>query len=194
MLSAEGLQSQNIFYLQNPSFEADRPSAGRTPTDWINLGPETESPPDIQPGAFEAKAKAQDGKMYLGLVVRDNGSWEGVGQRLNGWLRKDSVYTFSLWLAHSPRYLSLSRMTQKEANYNAPTMLKIWGVNNATQQEELLGETEAVGHSHWLRYVFTLSPKVADFDEINLMAFYAEGSLNTNGNLLIDNCSPIEKK
>lgn len=194
LFGAEGLQSQNIFNLQNPSFEADRPSAGRTPTDWTNMGPDTESPPDIQPGVFDVSTKAQDGKTYLGLVVRDNGSWEGVGQSLNGWLRKDSVYTFSLWLAHSSKYWSLSRTTQKEANYNAPTVLKIWGVNNATQQEELLGETEAVAHSHWMRYIFTLSPTVADFNEINLMAFYVEGSLKTNGNLLIDNCSPIVQK
>lgn len=42
-------------------------------------------------------------------------------------------------------------------------------------------------------YTFTLKPTVSDFDEIDLMAYYAPGSEKKNGNLLIDNCSAIEK-
>lgn len=163
------------------------------PEDWINMGAPNESPPDIQPGQFGVRLKAQDGNTYLGLTVRDNNTWEGVGQRLDGYLQKDSAYRFSLWLARSNELISISRTTQQEAQYNAPTVLKIWGVNSQTQEEELLAESEAVGHSAWTKYTFTLKPTVADFDEIDLMAYYAKGFEQKNGNLLIDNCSPIMK-
>lgn len=184
---------QETFNLKNPSFEKDRPAAGMVPQDWTNLGAPDESPPDIQPGIFDVNLKAQDGKTYLGLVVRDNNTWEGVGQELDGWLKKDSAYTFSVWLARTNGLRSMSRMTGKEAMYNNPTILKIWGVNTQTQEEELLAESLSVSHSQWIRYTFTLKPTVADFDEIDLMAYYAPGFEQTNGNLLIDNCSEIVK-
>ena len=184
---------QAVFQLENPSFEADKPGPGIIPEGWLNLGAPDESPPDIQPGMFDVNLKAQDGKTYLGLVVRDNNTWEGVGQRLGGYLQKDTSYTFSLYLARSNSFISMSRATLKEATYNAPTILKIWGVNTQTQQEELLAESETVSHSQWTRYSFTLTPKVADFDEIDLMAYYAPGFEQKNGNLLIDNCSAIAK-
>lgn len=185
--------AQQSFTLQNSSFEKDKPNAGHTPTGWFNLGASSESPPDIQPGAFDVTLKAQDGKTYVGMVVRDNNTWEGIGQRLRGWLKKDSTYTFSLWLTRSPVYLSTSRVTGQPANYHAPTVLKIWGVSSLNNKEELLAESEPVGHSQWMLYTFTLKPTVSDFDEIDLMAYYAPGSEKKNGNLLIDNCSAIEK-
>lgn len=184
--------AQQIFTLRNPSFEQDRPNAGQTPTGWLNLGASSETPPDIQPGAFEVTMKAQEGKVYVGLTVRDNNTWEGIGQRLSGWLQKDSTYTFSVWLARSPVLMSTSRATQRPTNYNAPTVLKIWGINSISNQEELLAESEAVSHSKWTLYTFTLKPSVANFDEIDLMAYYARGFEQKNGNLLIDNCSEIK--
>jgi hypothetical protein len=83
-------------------------------------------------------------------------------------------------------------MTGAEINYNAPTILKIWGVNTRTNEEELLAESAAISHSMWTRYTFTLQPVKSDYDEIDLMAYYAPGSEGKNGNLLIDNCSAIE--
>jgi hypothetical protein len=192
---ALSLQSsaQTVFTLRNPSFEEDKPAAGIEPDGWLNMGAPGETPPDIQPGFFDVQLKAQDGKTYLGLATRDNNTWEGVGQWLDGFLQKDSSYTFSLYLARSNSFISISRATQKEASYNAPTVLKIWGVNSTTQQEELLAESVPVSHSQWTLYTFTLKPTVADFDEINLMAYYAPGFEQKNGNLLIDNCSAIVK-
>lgn len=185
------VQAQQIIRLQNPSFEWDEREPGLTPGGWINMGSDTESPSDIQPGWFGVKLEAQDGDKYVGMVVRDNNTWEGIGQKLNGWLRKDSTYTFSVYLARSNTYQSVSRTTGLEANYKSPTILKIWGVNTRTAEEELLAESAAVSHSIWTLYTFTLQPSIADFDEINLMAYYAQGKEGKNGNLLIDNCSAI---
>lgn len=193
LFGSSGSFGQEVFTLKNPSFEKDEPAAGMGATDWINMGAPNETPPDIQPGMFEVNLEAQDGNVYLGLVTRDNNTWEGVGQQLDGYLQKDSSYTFSLYLARSNSFISTSKVTLKEATYNAPTILKIWGVNSQTQQDELLAESEPVSHSQWTRYTFTLKPTVADFDEIDLMAYYAPGFEQKNGNLLIDNCSAITK-
>jgi len=191
LLCVRQVGAQQTFTLKNPSFEQNAAGAGQIPMGWLNLGSSAETPPDIQPGSFEVTLKPQHGDTYLGLVVRDNNSWEGVGQRLDGFLKKDSTYTFSVWLARSPLYSSTSRLTQKLVNYSAPTVLKIWGVNSKTNQEELLAESDVVSHSKWMLYSFTLKPSSADFDEIDLMAYYGSESEKKNGNLLIDHCSDI---
>lgn len=192
MLGLCAAQAQTTIRVQNPSFEWDVAMAGTAPGGWIDLGSDNETPPDIQPGWFGVKMEAQEGKNFIGMVVRDNNTWEGIGQKLNGWLKEDSSYTFSVWLARSNVYRSVSRMTGLEINYNAPTILKIWGVNTRTNEEELLAESAAISHSMWTRYTFTLQPVKSDYDEIDLMAYYAPGSEGKNGNLLIDNCSAIE--
>lgn len=192
MLGLSAAHAQTTIRVQNPSFEWDVAMAGTAPGGWIDLGSDNETPPDIQPGWFGVKMEAQEGKNFMGMVVRDNNTWEGIGQKLNGWLKEDSTYTFSVWLARSNVYRSVSRMTGAEINYNAPTILKIWGVNTRTNEEELLAESAAISHSMWTRYTFTLQPVKSDYDEIDLMAYYAPGSEGKNGNLLIDNCSAIE--
>ena len=85
-------QSAKISLL-NPSFEG-RPGASSVPKGWISGGFENESPPDIQPGQFDCALQPLHGNTYLGLVTRDNETWERIGQRLREPLRKDSLYDF----------------------------------------------------------------------------------------------------
>ncbi len=179
--------------LKNPSFEAEGRGPGVIPTGWKNLGAIDQTPPDVQPGFFGVTLPAQHGKNYLGLVVREDNTWEGVGQKLNGYLKQDATYTFELWLTRSNSYKSPTRFNHELVSFNAPTILKIWGYNTKTQQEELLAESEPISHSEWVLYKFVLIPTLEDFDEIDLMAYYAPGHENENGNLLIDNCSAIVK-
>ncbi len=188
----EKATSQERFKFENPSFE-DAASAGKVPSGWLNMGAPEETPPDVQPGQFGVTMSPQHGWTYLGLVVRDNNTWEGVGQVFDKYLQKDSTYAFSAWLARSNIYVSISKTTGQEANYTSPTILKIWGVNTETGQEELLAESAPVSLSKWILYTFTLKPTVADFNEIDLMVYYAPGYEQQNGNLLIDNCSEIVK-
>ena len=185
--------AQNVITLKNPSFEANEPQAANTPSGWTDLGLKTETPPDIQPGSFEVNLPAQDGQRYVGLVVRENNSWEGIGQRLEGFLKKDSAYSFRVYLTRSQKYMSATRTSPTAINFNAPTILKIWGYNTVTQQDELLAESSAVSHSEWIKYTFLLKPTLGDFDELDLLAGYAPGFEKKNGNLLIDNCSAILK-
>ncbi len=184
---------QKPIEINNPSFEADSPAANKVPSSWVNLGATDQTPPDIQPGFFQVNIPAQDGDAYLGLVVRENNTWEGVGQNLSDSMKKDSSYLFSLWLTRSNSYKSRTSSSTEPVTFNAPTILKIWGYNTKTKQEELLAESQPVSHSKWVRYEFLLKPTIGDFDELDLMAYYALGAERKNGNLLIDNCSAIQK-
>lgn len=191
LLSLGAIRAQKTIELTNPSFEKDLPGAGIVPAGWIDLGAADQTPPDIQPGSFGVSIPAQEGNNYLGLAVRGNNTWEGVGQRLKAPLQMDSIYRFSLWLTRSNTYRSPTPDHPEFLNFNAPTILKIWGFNTKTKQEELLAVSQPVSHSKWVQYEFTLRPKIADFDEIDLMSYYAPGHEMEYGNLLLDHCSAI---
>lgn len=165
---------------------------GTTPSKWINVGAPTYSPPDIQPGFFGVSLEAQHGQNYVSLAVRQDNTWEGIGQKLKAPLKKGKSYAFSVWLTRSQAFISAIRDEAEPANFNSPTILKIWGYNAMTQREELLAESVPVGHSKWVCYTFVLSPTLDDFDQIDLTAYYAPGFELKNGHLLLDNCSDIK--
>ena len=191
LLQFDTAQAQTTIRLKNPSFEWDELGAGKIPRGWMNAGTAPESPPDIQPCCFQVRVQAIEGKQFLGLVTRDNNTWEGVSQLLDGWLMKDSAYVFTVSLARSNYYISLSRLTNTEANYTNPTVLKIWGYNTTTKQEELLALSTPVNHKDWQAYTFVLQPKQGSYNQIDLMAYYASAFEKTNGNLLVDACSEL---
>lgn len=186
------LMAQDVIKLKNPGFESER-GAGMVPEGWENMGPSDETPPDTQPGWFKVELEPAEGNTYLGLVVRERNTWEGVGQELDGWLRKDSTYTFSLYLNRSNSYMSPLAGGGGPVSFVSPTILKIWGYNTINGKDELLAESLPPGHSNWVKYEFTFTPRNRDYNEIDLMAYYAPGFEQTNGNLLIDNCSDIVK-
>jgi hypothetical protein len=219
---------QDTIFLKNPSFEGE-PAYSTSPKGWEALGQKGESAVDIQPGAFGVVTKAAHGKTYLGMVVRDNNTWEIVQQKLPTALKKDSVYSFSVTLAKSDTLLSYSRAEMKEnkkrkvvqeevimdvetpegglqqmpsivrfispigdkVNYNQPVILQIWGGNEKYKLEELLAKSPLIDHSNWIKYRFQLQPKERYYQYIFLEAFYEDGKPVYNGNILIDNCSPI---
>ena len=89
-------------HLTNPSFE-DIPRYSRPPVGWFdcakNFGFKGETPPDTQPsGAFSVSKAPYDGSTYLGMVVRDNDTWESVSQRLSKPMQKGQCYEFSIYI------------------------------------------------------------------------------------------------
>ncbi len=190
-LSAQG----EPIVLQNPSFE-DMPRTGKAPKGWYDCGFPGESEPDVQPSDtensfFSVDAKAADGNTYMGMVVRDNDTWEMVSQRLSRPLEGGLCYEFSLSLSRSSLYESMSRKLDKVVNYTTPTKLRIWGGNGYCQKAEMLAETPVVINTRWLIYNFKFEPK-KNYSYILLEVFYDTPVLFPyNGNLLIDNASPI---
>lgn len=184
-------QVRDTIKLFNPSFE-DIPRNSIPPKGWYDCGFENETPPDVQPhGGFEVIKTAQQGNTYLGMVVRDNETWEAVSQRLNRPLKKGKCYEFSIHLSRSEIYVSQSRVTNEQANYVTPCKMRIYGGNGYCAKADLLGETSLVINTRWLEYKFKFEP-TGNHSFITLEAFYNTPTLFPyNGNLLIDNASEI---
>ena len=196
--------TSDIIYLNNPSLE-DVPRTGgrdgffRTIIGWFDCGSalfKMESPPDIHPThdhAWGADAAAAHGCTYLGLVVRDNDSWESVSQKLAYPLEASTCYSFSLQLAQSEKYASAMRRTGRMDNYGSPTKIQIWGGNEPCHFKELLAESKAIRNNEWQSFDFLIHPKKST-QIISIRAFYEDGSEGvTNGHILIDHLSPIVK-
>ncbi len=194
------LTAQNgVIALENPSFEGV-PSEGikdsKLLDGWYDCGFPGESPPDVHPkqgpGAFQVTKQPSDGRTYLGLVVRDNDTWEMVSQRLSQPLVAGNVYSFSLDLCRSEVYMSQSRVTNKPMNYATPITFRVWGGKGYCSKDELLATSPMIKNSKWERFDFELSPS-KDYRYIVLEAFYKVPTpFPYNGNLLVDNASDIK--
>ena len=188
-------------YLTNPSFEG-MPSASRTPYGWVDCGFKGETPPDIQPsGTFMVTREAQDGNTYLGMVVRDNDTYERVSQRLTRPIQAGTCYSFTISLCRSAVYLSPDPSSSalqgrdvqqlKPKSYTQPAVLRIWGGSGYCSQKELLGETPIVKNTDWESYTIILQPQQSH-SYFELEAFYKTPTLVPyNGNLLLDNAGPL---
>lgn len=186
-------QNINIIHLKNPSFE-DTPRHSRAPTGWKDEGFEGYSPTDIQPsGDFAVNTKAADGQTYVGMVVRDDETWECIGQPLDKPLQADTCYFMSVKLMRCPDYVSVSPLTRQRANFNKPCVLRVWAGKTNGKGMELLKETLPIDHEVWKTYDLKLQPGDT-YDYLYLEAYHYFGGnevLPYNGNLLIDHCSPI---
>ena len=182
---------EDTIKLINPSFE-DMPRTAKPPRGWYDCGFDNETPPDVQPsGGFEVMKPAFDGATYLGMVVRDNDTWERVSQRLLSPIRGEQCYSFSLSLCRSELYVSQSRVSDLPANYVTPVKLVIWGGNDYCGKQERLAETALISNTEWMQYDFKFEPKQSH-TYIMLEAFYKTPVLFPyNGNVLVDNASLI---
>lgn len=199
-------QDTTIIKLLNPSFE-DNPAHSVVPRGWLDCGFLNESPPDINPsGEFGIIQQAYEGKTYLGMVTRDNRTWEAIGQQLASPLKEGNHYTISLALSKSQFFLSLSRVYKpyKGINYTNSTILRIWGGHQAGERTQLLAESDPIGHLDWRSYQFSLFP-AEDFEYILLEVFYSRSTIASQtipitldastgllaGHIFIDDISPI---
>lgn len=190
-----GLMSQEsaeVIQLINPSFE-DMPRHSKAPRAWSDCGFKGESAPDIQPsGIFSVTKPASNGNTYLGLVVRDNDTWESVGQELSKPLEKGKCYSFSIALCRSELYVSISRLSDQTTNYTTPAKLRIYGGNSLCERKELLAESPLIANTRWQDYNFKLEPS-KNYTFLILEAYYKTPTLIPyNGNLLVDNFSDIK--
>ena len=183
------VQGQAVL-LQNPSFE-DVPGNSRTPRGWFYCGEPGETPTDVHPaGIFGVMQPAQHGMTYIGMVARATGTREGISQWLREPLAAERCYRFSVRLARSANYRSISRVNWQMANFNEPVRLLIWGGNVNCERQQLLAESPLIEHTDWQSYHFRLQPR-AEFSRLLLEVDYAEGAEPYRGNLLLDHASPV---
>ena len=188
-------QKEGSIFLTNPSFE-DLPQHSKPPRGWYDCGFSGESPPDVQPsGEFGVIKPAIDGQSYLGMVVRDNDTWEAISQRLSTPLKKGQCYSFSIFLARSELYISYSRLpgnANKEANYTTPAKLRIYGGFDYCDKQFMMGETNLVVNERWIEFNFKFEP-IDDYTHLIFEAFFKTPTLFPyNGNILMDHASAIE--
>lgn len=184
---------QEVIHIQNSSFE-DTPKTGEAPYSWYDCGGTRETPPDVQPGSYGVDLEPYDGKTYLGMVVRDDETWEAVCHQLPLRLSKDSIYELRIFLARSEQYLSVSKLTGQEANYTTPVKLQIWGGTKFCDKYELLAVSPLINNSEWEEYILELSPKRNIYNYITLEAYYKTPVFEAyNGNILLDKCSLTKK-
>jgi hypothetical protein len=178
-LGAAFQRTEEKVMLRNPSFE-DRPAASKVPREWmtVNAG----STPDIMPGAWGVHLPPQDGFAFVALVTRQDGTTEDITQRLTSTLKANVCYTFSLYLAHTTRYVG----------YDLPVRLRVWG-GDQPGKKQLLCSSPVISHTDWRRYTFQFVPN-HPLQYLILEVYYAPGVFRPyRGNLLLDNCSPVER-
>lgn len=198
-LLAPSMAQRDEITLNNASFE-EIPHKGGGEFDlgirgWYDCGElqfPRETSPDIHPiNAWEVTMPSSDGNTYLGMVVRDNDSWESISQRLKEPLEEGKCYRFSIDLARSSYYISASRITRQIENYTEPAVLRIWGGTGVCGRHELLAESSKISNTQWQRYTFEFEPG-RDMNYFTLEAFYEVPVLIPyNGHILVDNASTI---
>jgi len=200
-LFALNLIGQKNIELKNPSMEGN-PTQGtyinnliptNVPQGWKDCGLvafPNESPPDIHPkGFWKNELLANDGETYLGMVVRDNETWESVTQRLPQALESGMCYSFTVDLARSDNYWSNSHLNGSVTNYTKPTVLRVWAGTGYCDQNQLLVESVPITNNDWKSYTLEFEAN-ASYRFITFEAFYKTPVLFPyNGHILLDNIS-----
>jgi len=208
LLLSTSLNAQIPIEFKNPSFEG-KPTVGSVKVDtylkeWIDCGhlefPD-ESSFDIQPGFFEVEIKTLEGESFVGLVTRENGSYESLCQELDVYLIQDSIYQFSIYLAKSEEYKSITPASIKASNdqpyrngkneielmsFAGNTILRVWGGTNKCSKEVLLFNSEEIDHDEWRQYDIEFIAPSNDIKFLSFEAYYPDDSIFTRGNLMID--------
>ncbi|RMG87488.1 MAG: hypothetical protein D6714_02270 [Bacteroidetes bacterium] len=166
--------------LGNSSFEEIIPDpVNPAPAGWFPCRPG--STPDALPGPWNVHNPPSDGKHYVGLLTRDDGTFESIGQKLSRPLKAGECYMFSLDLARSETYLS----------YNHPIKLRVWGGARKGEKTQLIGESSIITHTRWQTFSFSFAPK-KDFQYLIFEA-WNPNPRPVKGNILIDNLRPIRE-
>jgi hypothetical protein len=184
--------------LSNPCFE-DWARPSQQPRGWYDCGDinfPLETPPDTHPiddssgrTNFGVTQKAFHGDTYLGMVVRENDTWESIAQRLEEPLSPDTCYSFSIYLCTSNIYKSYLIDPERNVDFTTPIKLRILGGRGFCDTAELLAESKLVENTDWEKYTFT--PK-NELTFIVLEAFFQTPTIEIpNGNILLDNASAI---
>lgn len=182
---------ENVIYLKNPSFEQEDMSFlfNNNKASWVDCGFQTEESPAMHAGLQEVALAPQHLKGYLSMVVRDNNTWDAVGQRLTKPLEAGKCYQFSLQLAKAENYYT--RNGGSKVNYRNPIRLLVWGGNSFCEAGQLLAKTDLIKNDTWEPYEFIFQPTTT-VTYLSLHAYYLNPlSVSYNGNVLIDNASAI---
>ncbi len=165
-------------FIKNPSFE-DSPADATIPKQWKGCASGTT--PDILPGFWGVYEEAAHGNTYVGLITREDGSYESIGQKLSSKMQVGACYQFSLKLAFSEMY----------AGYNDPIKLRVWLGDTMCSKGEKIFESPFIKSETWKTFQIKCMPK-KEYQYIIFEAFYKDGKETRKGNILLDDISTIK--
>ena len=163
--------------IDNASFEGT-PADATMPAGWFAGSPGTT--PDILPGYWGVYNDPEDGDSYVGMITRQDGSYESISQRLSGKIEKGNCYSMSMNLAFSDNY----------TGYNNPIMLRVWISDIKNKRQQLIYTSPKIKSEEWKKYDFNFTPE-SDKYYIILEAHISDDPISHKGNILIDKISPI---
>jgi len=164
--------------LDNASFEGT-PQDATLPQGWFAC--EMGTTPDIMPGVWGVLKEPSDGDTYIGLITREDGSYESIGQRLESPFEKNMCYSFELDLARSKSY----------AGYNFPVQVRIYAGNRKGKKTQLIWNSPTIKGEEWETFEAKFTAK-QKYNYIIIEAYFGEGLLfHYNGNVLIDGITPF---
>jgi len=126
------------------------------------------------------------------MVVRENDTWESVGQRLKRPIEANQCYSFSIYLARSASYVSRVQGKAEVVSFSTPIKIRIWGGTGFCNKRELLDESTLVKNTDWKEYHFKFSPKQRHTYIVLEAFFQTPAPVPPNGNVLLDNASSIQ--
>lgn len=178
-LSASGIVLGQVIPVRNGSFEAPHGSEFRMPG-WTKWG--QGATPDIQPGQWSVRQPPARGTSFVGLITREDGSAEGVQQKLGSGLKAGRCYYFTVALARDTSY----------SGFHFPLSLRVRGKKGAKGKVFDLAMTPMVRATTWSYFTIEFTP-VSDTDYLILEASWAPGvSRRYRGNILVDDMSEIK--
>ena len=163
--------------LQNSSFE-DEPGDATMPMGWFACQEATT--PDILPGYWGVYGEPSEGDTYVGIITRENGTFESIGQRLPSKLVKGECYQFSIDLAHSDNY----------TGYNKYIKLRIWVGDKKCQPDQMIFESKLIKSEDWENFKVEFNAE-SNSKYIFMEAYHEYDNFKHKGNILLDNLSPI---
>ncbi len=179
--------AQSSEYITNPSFE-DTPRQNYPPEGWFDCSFHNESPIDVhgyESEFFGVKELPADGETFVGMVTRDNETYEGISTKVLQPLLADSTYEISIMVKQASAYNSISRATSRPVNYINPTLLEAWAGQLSCQMNTFLWEYKVEGYGNWDLVTFNLTPE-KNIRYLSLYARHPENAEYTNGHILID--------
>ncbi len=175
MLFSNEIQSQ--ISVINPSFE-DEPADATTPQGWHPC--DNMTTPDIFPGFWGVYNDPSEGNTYVGIITRENGTYEQFGQRLSSKLKKGQCYRTAIDLAHSIIY----------SGYNKPIQVRIYIGSSKCDKNQLIFESPVMKSMKWSTHLIEFVP-TAEHEYFIIQAHFSDEPYNHKGNILLDNLRPF---
>ncbi|MBP6183827.1 MAG: hypothetical protein KA479_02735 [Saprospiraceae bacterium] len=173
-------QSAGTIPLRNGGLEANW-QVGFQMEAWGAWG--TGATPDILPGQWSISKLPKEGKSYVGLIIREDGTKEGIVQKLDHQLEAGQCYYLSLALAHLPDY----------AGFKLPGSIRLKGRLGNNGKVFDLAMSPLITHEQWVYYTLEFTPS-STVDQVIIQASYAPGVTKPyRGNILIDHLSSFSR-